>query len=315
MKLLKGLWKVIRAVVLTVLIVLAVLVIFAAAGGLGPLVKHVAPPVAKAFGVPLSIEKCVILPFGGYVRLEGVRVENPSAFVAAKPEMYGKMPLVYIGLFEADVGVCSLFTDEWVVDSLQLTGLRALYAFDLETTNVDALLAQMPKREAPPAEPTAPAAEPAPETEPKESGAPKQFRLAYVHFENNSVSLYKYVTLPIPLPAITLRDIDSVTLRERVMALLEPVSKSIETLGSGVGGLVDGVSSGLSTLGEGAANLSTNAVDSISSGLEALTTSESPEEAKQVIEETRQEVKANLQNIKQDTKELRQDLKGLFKKR
>ena len=110
MKLLKGLWKFVRAVVLTVLILLAVLLIFAAAGGLGPLVKHVAPPVAKMFGVPLSIEKCVILPFGGYVRLEGVKVENPTTFVEAKPDVYGKTPLVSIGMVEADVGVRTLFS-------------------------------------------------------------------------------------------------------------------------------------------------------------------------------------------------------------
>lgn len=314
MKLLKGLWKLIRTVLLVVLALVLVLVIFAAAGGLGPLVKYVAPPVAKAFGVPLSIEKCVILPFGGYVRLEGVKVDNPSAFVAAKPEMYGKMPLVYIGLFEADVGVCSLFTDEWVVDSLQLTGLRALYAFDLETTNVDALLAQMPKREAPPAEPTTPAAEPAPETEPKESGAPKQFRLAYVHFENNSVSLYKYVTLPIPLPALTLRDIDSVTLRERVMALLEPVSKSIETLGTGVSGLVEGVGTGLNALGNSAAAMGTNAVETLNSGIDALTAAETPEEAEAAVKQTRNELKQSLQELKQDSKDIRKSLKGFLKK-
>lgn len=314
MKLLKGLWKLIRTVLLVVLALVLVLVIFAAAGGLGPLVKYVAPPVAKAFGVPLSIEKCVILPFGGYVRLEGVKVDNPSAFVAAKPEMYGKTPLVQIGLFEADVGVCSLFTDEWVVDSLQLTGLRALYAFDLETTNVDALLAQMPKRETPPAEPTEPAAEPAPETEPKESGAPKQFRLAYVHFENNSVSLYKYVTLPIPLPAITLRDIDSDTLRERVMALLEPVSKSIETLGTGVSGLVEGVGTGLNALGNSAAAMGTNAVETLNSGIDALTAAETPEEAEAAVKQTRNELKQSLQELKQDSKDIRKSLKGFLKK-
>ena len=314
MKLLKGLWKLIRTVLLVVLALVLVLVIFAAAGGLGPLVKHVAPPVAKAFGVPLSIEKCVILPFGGYVRLEGVKVDNPSAFVAAKPEMYNQTPLVQIGLFEADVGVRSLFTDEWVVDSLQLTGLRALYAFDLETTNVDALLAQMPQRKAPSAEPTASAAEPTPETEPKESGAPKQFRLAYVHFENNSVSLYKYVTLPIPLPALTLRDIDSTTLRERVMALLEPVSKSIETLGSGVSGLVEGVGTGLNALGNSAAAMGTNTVETLNSGIDALTAAETPEEAEAAVKQTRDELKQSLKELKQDTKDIRKSLKGFLKK-
>lgn len=305
MKLLKGLWKVIRAVVLTVLIVLAVLLIFVAAGGLGPLVKHVAPPVAKAIGVPLSIERCVILPLGGYVRLEGVKVENPTRFTEANPEVYGKTPLVEIGMVEADVGMRTLLSKELVIDTLQLTGLRALYAYDLETTNVEALLAQLPKR----------MTETAEVAEPEPAGEPKQIRLAYVHFEDNSVSIRKYVTVPVPLPALTLTDIDNHTFMERLVAIIAPVQKSIETLCTGVGGLLDGVGSGLSTLGEGAANLSTNAVDSISSGLDALTTSESPEEAKQTAEETREEVKANLQEAKQNVKELGQDLKNIFKKR
>lgn len=309
MKLLKGLWKVIRAVVLTVLIVLAVLLIFAAAGGLGPLVKHVAPPVAKAFGVPLSIEKCVILPLGGYVRLEGVKVENPTTFVEAKPEVYGKTPLVEIGMVEADVGVRTLFAKELVIDSLQLTGLRALYAYDLETTNVDALIAQLPKGE------TAPAEEVTEEvTEPAPAGEPKQIRLAYVHFEDNSVSVRKFVTVPVPLPALTLKDIDNHTFMERLMAIITPVQKTIETLGSGAGGLLDGVGSGLSTLGEGASSVSTNTLNSLSNGLSALTGATSSDEAESSAEETREEVKANLQEAKENLKGLGQDLKGLFKK-
>ena len=296
MKLLKGLWKFVRAVVLTVLILLAVLLIFAAAGGLGPLVKHVAPPVAKMFGVPLSIEKCVILPLGGYVRLEGVKVENPTTFVNAKPDVYGKTPLVSIGMVEADVGVRTLFSKELVIDSLQLTGLRALYAYDLETTNVDALIAQLPQGKA---EPTV---EPVAEEEP--AGEPKQIRLAYVHFEDNSVSIRKFVTVPVPVPPLTLRDIDNHTFMERLMAIIAPVQKSIETLGSGASGLLDGVGSGLGALGEGAASLGTNAMDSVSSGLNALTSSETPEESKQAIEETKQELKS-----------LGQGLKDAFKKR
>ena len=299
MKLLKGLWKFVRAVVLTVLILLAVLLIFAAAGGLGPLVKHVAPPVAKMFGVPLSIEKCVILPLGGYVRLEGVKVENPTTFVEAKPDVYGKTPLVSIGMVEADVGVRTLFSKELVIDSLQLTGLRALYAYDLETTNVDALIAQLPQGKA---EPTEEVAEPPAEETP--AGEPKQIRLAYVHFEDNSVSIRKFVTVPVPVPPLTLRDIDNHTFMERLMAIIAPVQKSIETLGSGASGLLDGVGSGLGALGEGAASLGTNAMDSVSSGLNALTSSETPEESKQAIEETKQELKS-----------LGQGLKDAFKKR
>ncbi|MGN0886615.1 MAG: hypothetical protein ACI4RT_06420 [Candidatus Spyradenecus sp.] len=305
MKLLKGLWKFVRAVVLTVLILLAVLLIFAAAGGLGPLVKHAAPPVAKMFGVPLSIEKCVILPLGGYVRLEGVKVENPTTFVNTKPEVYGKTPLVSIGMLEADVGVRTLLSKELVIDSLQLTGLRALYAYDFDTTNVDALIAQLPQGKETVTEP------PAEETP---AGEPKQIRLAYVHFEDNSVSIRKFVTVPVPVPPLTLRDIDNHTFMERLMAIITPVQKSIETLGSGAGGLLDGVGSGLGSLGEGASGISTNTFNSLSNGLNALTGAKSSDEAAASAEETREEVKTNLQEAKENLKGLGQDLKGLFKK-
>ena len=309
MKFLKGLWKTIRTVLLVVLAVVLVIVIFAAAGGLGPLVKHAAPPVAKAFGVPLSIEKCVILPLGGYVRLEGVKVENPTTFVEAKPEVYGKTPLAVIGMLEADVGMRTLFSKELVIDSLQLTGLRALYAYDLETTNVDALIAQLPKSVT---EPTEEVAEPVPE---EPASEPKQIRLAYVHFEDNSVSVRKFVTVPVPVPPMTLTNIDNHTFQERMMAIITPVQKTIETLGSGASGLLDGVGSGLSTLGGGASSVGTNALDSISSGLGALTGSKSTEEGKQSTDEANEEAKQSLEDTKQSVKNLGQDLKGLFKKR
>lgn len=309
MKFLKGLWKTIRTVLLVVLAVVLVIVIFAAAGGLGPLVKHAAPPVAKAFGVPLSIEKCVILPLGGYVRLEGVKVENPTTFVEAKPEVYGKTPLAVIGMLEADVGMRTLFSKELVIDSLQLTGLRALYAYDLETTNVDALIAQLPKSVT---EPTEEVAEPVPE---EPASEPKQIRLAYVHFEDNSVSVRKFVTVPVPVPPMTLTNIDNHTFQERMMAIITPVQKTIETLGSGASGLLDGVGSGLSTLSGGASSVGTNALDSISSGLGALTGSKSTEEGKQSTDEANEEAKQSLEDTKQSIKDLGQDLKGLFKKR
>lgn len=309
MKFLKGLWKTIRTVLLVVLAVVLVIVIFAAAGGLGPLVKHAAPPVAKAFGVPLSIEKCVILPLGGYVRLEGVKVENPTTFVEAKPEVYGKTPLAVIGMLEADVGMRTLFSKELVIDSLQLTGLRALYAYDLETTNVDALIAQLPKSVT---EPTEEVTEPVPE---EPASEPKQIRLAYVHFEDNSVSVRKFVTVPVPVPPMTLTNIDNHTFQERMMAIITSVQKTIKTIGSGASGLLDGVGSGLSTLGGGASSVGTNALDSISSGLGALTGSKSTEEGKQSTYEANEEAKQSLEDTKQSVKDLGRDLKGLFKKR
>lgn len=263
-KLFRGLWCTLK--VLLLLIVL--LLIFVLAGGLGPTVKYVGVPVANALGIPLAIEKCVILPLGGYVRLEGVQVANPSAFAEGNPKVYAETPLARIGTFEADVAMRSLLSDEICVDTIRLTGVRALYAFDLDTTNVDALLAQAgldktAPAAGPEAEPEAPAAEPA--AEPSGEPSPwtqKSLRLAYVNIADNSVTIRKFVSLPIPLPPLTLHDVDSETLVEKVTNLLAPVLKTIKTGSEGLGSGVKALGSGAATLGEGARNISSETVDS-----------------------------------------------------
>lgn len=306
MRLLKKIWKVVRVTLLSLLILVGVLLVFILAGGLGPTVKHVGVPVARAAGLPLSIDKCVILPLGGYVRIEGLKVENPASFVEAKPKPYATDALVQIGMLEADVGMRTLFSKELVIDSLQLTGLRALYAYDLETTNVDALLAQM-GIEAKSAEAAEEVAEETQERaeEPEESaGEAKQIRLAYVNLEDNSVSIRKFITVPIPLPPLTLRDVDNHTFAERMNTLIAPVVTAVSTIGSGLGSGIDAVGSGLGTLGEGAANIGSGALDAIGSGFNALVgggeeAATSPEEAKQ--------------DAKSSAKDLKSGIKGLFK--
>ena len=135
--------RVLRRLVFGLVLVVFWLLVFVLAGGLGPLITHAGAPIAKAFGVPLTVGKCVILPLGGYVRVENLTIANPDAFVSANPDVYGKEPLAKVGLLECDVAMRSLLSREIAVDTLQLTGLRALYAYDLDTTNVDALLAQL----------------------------------------------------------------------------------------------------------------------------------------------------------------------------
>ena len=62
--------------------------------------------------------------------------------------------LLTLGLAEADLDVPSLLTDTVTVELIRIHGIRALYAFANDTTNVDALIAQLV--------PPKPAAEPAP---------------------------------------------------------------------------------------------------------------------------------------------------------
>lgn len=244
------LWK----TLLVLLCVVLVVVIFVLAGGLGPTVTHLGPRVAKAFGVDMQVRKCVILPLGGYVLVEGLRVENPRDFSEKKPKPYAEEPLVALGTLELDVGMRSLLAKEYVVDTLRLEGLRALYAFDLGTTNVDALMAQMGVAGTDSAEAAAEAEEEGKEAQeeaakPAAEREPIAFRVGYLHVGDNVVTVRKFVSVPIPLPAITLRDVDNRTLKARIDATLAPVYKTIQGLNAGLGAATEAVGDGAKALG------------------------------------------------------------------
>ena len=266
---------VLRKLLFGLILVLFWLLILILAGGLGPIVTHLGAPIANAFGVPLTIEKCVILPLGGYVRIDNLAIGNPETFVAANPKVYADTPLVKIGHLECDVAMRSLLSKEIAVDTLELTGLRALYAYDLDTTNVDALLAQMGIQ---PATGTAPAAEQKPAAEPKAPDAereapakePVKFRLAYVHIEDNSVSVRKFVTIPVALPALTLRDIDSDDLKTRIDAIVQPVVKTVHGAAEGIGALGTALGDGAKDLGTDAKDLGAGAKDALDEGAKAV---------------------------------------------
>lgn len=275
-------WRYTRLPLYILLGIIVVLLVFILAGGLGPTVKYVGVPIARSCGIPLSIEKCVILPLGGYVRIEGLQVDNPRSFVDDDPDVYSKTPLARIGKFEADVAMLSLFSEELRVETIQLTGVRALYAFDLDTTNVDALLLQMgvdPSAEAPVEEPAAeevPVEEPA--AEPAEPAEMPRFRIAYINLEDNSVTVRKFVSLPLPLPPLTLRDVDNETLVEKFNSMIQPLVKTVGTVSSGLG---SGLDSGMKLLGDGASAVTEGAAglgsgtldlskDALDSGAKAL---------------------------------------------
>lgn len=254
-KCLRFLWK----VLLTVLVIIAVLLAVILCGGLGPLVKWCVPPIAKHMGADVAIERCVILPLGGYVCLEGLRVENPKRFREQNAEVYAEKPLAKLGKLEVDVGMRTLFKDEIVVDKVELTGIRALYAFDFDTTNVDALLDEMGLKPDTSAEGTTTEEEVVtteePEAEPKDTASQKKVRIAYLHIEDNSVTMRKFVNIPVALPPLTLENKDSASVIDSVRSTVEPVINVFkgagQMVGDGVGVVSDAIAPGVELLGDG----------------------------------------------------------------
>lgn len=271
------LWKTVK----WILIVVAVLVALILCGALGPIVKWTAPVVANCMGAKVSLEECSILPLGGYVRIGGLRVENPKAFREQNAELYNEQALAEVGNLELDFAVLSLFGEEYVVDKIELTGLRALYAFDYGTTNVDALVDEMglkPKAQteaegvdaAPVETPEAPATE----EKPKAKKSLKHARLAYVKIADNSVTVRKFISLPIAIPPVELVDTDTRDLIAKINETLAPLYQALRGLGNGLASSVDvvgeGVNAATDTVTEGVDAAATTVTNGLGAATEVL---------------------------------------------
>lgn len=300
-----------RKTLLVLLFIVLALLVFVLAGGLGPTVKYVGAPLAKMFGLDVRVERCVILPLGGYVLVEGLRVENPRRFAEEKPNLYRDDPLVGLGTLELDVGMRSLLSKEYVVDTLRVEGLRALYAFDLGTTNVDALMAQMGLTGESADEAIADAEEKGREAqedaaEPAAEREDIRFRVGYLHFEDNMVTVRKYVPITLPLPPITLHDVDNASLKARVDATLAPVYKTIRGLGEGLGAATDALGDGAKAAGAALGDGATAVKDLLGDG--ANLTGEG-------ISKGVEGLKDSLKGAGDGAKETLDGLKDLFKKK
>ncbi len=246
----RWIFRLIKWIISLVLILILVILL----GGTGPLVKHVVFPIANSIGVPISVERFALYPLGGYIQIKNLQVNNPTLFTEGD-EVYVEQPLLKIGEFTVDVEMSSLLSDEYVVDIVRLSGLRCLYAFDYDTTNVDALVAQIVGEKDPETEVAeevheevqagkveqdeAKAEEPA---EPEEEAKPLRFRIHLFDISDNSIAMRNGnypvpMYLPIALPPMTMHDVDNETLREELEPTFEKCYWTYEKIVGGLGEL------------------------------------------------------------------------------
>ncbi len=276
-----------------VLNVVVWLIIFILVGGLGPTVKYVGIPVANMVGVPAQIGSCTILPLGGYIKIEGLRVDNPTLFVEKDPSVYAKDPLVSINRFEFDLAMLSLLKREIRIQTVELEGTRFLYASEFETTNIDALVAQIVGEKA-----AVEAKEEVKEEvadvkeevqEPKDADDEAEaFNIHIVHasISDTVVTVRQRifgapVVLPLPLPPLAMNELDGAAFMQKMDDFFAPVAKAIGTLGKGLsdgsqaimdgaGSLIDGAGSVGSDVLQGAGELGGTAIEELGAGAEAL---------------------------------------------
>lgn len=315
------LWKTVK----WFLIVVVVLVALILCGALGPIVKWTAPVVANCMGAKVSLEECSILPLGGYVRIGGLRVENPKAFREQNADLYNEQALAEVGNLELDFAVLSLFGEEYVVDKIELTGLRALYAFDYGTTNVDALVDEMGLKPKAQTEAegvdAAPVETPeAPETDEKAKTKKslKHARLAYVKIADNSVTIRKFINLPIVLPPLEMEDVNSSDLIAKINETLAPLYQALRGLGNGLATSVDVVGEGVSAATDTVTEGVDAAVNTVTDGLGAATEvlSSGLQNMNEASVESLKEIgKGTVESLKDIGKGSKDSLKNLFDKK
>ncbi len=237
-----------KRIVLWILGLILAFLLLILSGGTHALVKYVACPIANKIGVPVSVETFAFYPLTGYLHITNLKVENPKSFTEGS-NYYVETPLLELGNFEFDFDVSSLFSDEYTVDTIQLTGLHALYALDYNTSNVDALIAQITGDK-----PSDDAIEEAPERveeikeerkEAQEEAKEKKelrFLIRHINLADNHVRFYNgSLGLPIliPLPPLEMRDVDNRTVYERLRPMTDLVIGGYETLVNGLGRAAD----------------------------------------------------------------------------
>ena len=196
---------VVACVLFWVLLLLILLLILFLCGAFGPLIRNLAPPIARSVGYELAIQACVVKPLSndicitglrldtadsprigtaaplvsldsfrcnpldGYLRIDNFNVGNPDTFHYAEDgdDYYAKNPLLNLALAELKVDIDPRTSNEIVIELIRVHGLNVLYALDYGTDNVTALTAQLvpAKEETEAASASETASEPAPAPE------------------------------------------------------------------------------------------------------------------------------------------------------
>lgn len=197
--------RVVRMFIFVLACVLFWILFLFLSGAFGPIIRWLAPPIARVYGYEISIQECVVRPLSdniriagfrldtvgsprigtdaplisldslqckpmeGYIRADNLRIGNPDSFHYAEDgdEYYAENPFLTLSLAEikVDLETLSSSSDEIVIELIRVHGLNVLYALDYDTDNVTALTAQLMP---PKTESTpTPAAEPAPTPAPE----------------------------------------------------------------------------------------------------------------------------------------------------
>ena len=221
----------------------------------------------KLAGVPIQLEKVVVNPLTGMVRIKGLVIGNPEGFNTPSA--------MELNDFKLKIKLSSLFSKAIVIQEILISGPQITYEKGLKSSNLSALQANLA-----PKEPVkTPAAEKA--SAPKKGAAKK---VIIEDFQLNGAKVNMTITalggkkMALPLPNIHMKDIGKSSGGANPAEVISEVFNSISKA------VVDAVAAGGDMAGKalkdaggaatdatkGAADAAKGAADSIKKGLGGL---------------------------------------------
>lgn len=254
----KVLW--ITGIVVLILVVVLML-------SLGRIIKagvNTAGP--KLAGVPVHLEKVVVNPLTGLVRIKGLVIGNPEGFNTPSA--------MELNDFRLNIKLSSLFSKAIVIEEILIDAPQITYEKGLKSSNLSTLQANLA-----PAKTETPAPEAAPE---KKKGAAK--KVIIDDFQLNGAKVNVTITalggkkMTLPLPDIQMKDIGrnsgGANPAEVISEVFDSISKAVveavASAGDITGDALKGAGGAATDAAKGATDAAKGAADSIKKGLGGL---------------------------------------------
>lgn len=222
----------------------------------------------KLAGVPIQLEKVVVNPLTGMVRIKGLVIGNPEGFNTPSA--------MELNDFKLKIKLSSLFSKAIVIQEILISGPQITYEKGLKSSNLSTLQENLAPKGA-----AAPKAEAAPAPEKKKGAAKKviiedfQLNGAKVHV---TITALGGKTMTLPLPNIHMKDIGknsggaspAEVVSEVFNSITKAVTEAATSVGDAAGKALKDVGGAATDAAKGAADAAKGAADSIKKGFGGL---------------------------------------------
>lgn len=256
-----------KILLITVAVILALVVTLMLF--LGQIIRAgVATVGPKLAGVPIRLEKVVVNPFSGMVRIKGLVIGNPEGFNTPSA--------MELNDFKLNIKMSSLFSKAVVIEQILIDAPQITYEKSLKSSNLSTLQANLAPKDAAPKTETVPAKEPA------EKKAAK--KVIIEDFQLNGAKVNVTITalggkkMTLPLPDIKMKDIGkdsggaspAEVISETFDSITKAVVEAASSVGDAAGKALKDAGGAASDAAKGATDAAKGAVDSVKKGLGGL---------------------------------------------